>query len=217
VGLYGLLMRGDFSLPALAQFAGIILAVIVAITVHEYAHARSAKSYGDNTAEQQGRLTLNPKSHYDPIGSTIFLLFGFGWAKPVPIQPAYMRNPRLDGLKCALWGPFSNILMALALALPIRQFGTDLPLLLFVALQMMVLINLFLAFFNLLPVPPLDGSRVISYLLPQDLANRFDRFMFQWGFIMIIGIVLLVPGLLSATIGRAAFTVMSLFTGLPMR
>lgn len=210
--LISLLVERPWTIVTLLEFLTILVAVGIAITVHEYAHARSAKSYGDDTAEAMGRMTLNPVAHYDPIGSTLFLLFGFGWAKPVPVQPYRMRNPRFDGMRTALWGPLSNILLALGCGLILRNAPGLSPLaggMLLTVIQL----NLFLAFFNLIPLPPLDGSRIWTYFLPVDLANRFERFSHQYGFLVLI-ILLWFPGspIMRVVIGVSRFFI-NLVTG----
>lgn len=190
--LIDLLQQRPWTLSTLAMFAFVLVAVAIAITIHEYAHARSAMSYGDDTAAAMGRMTLNPKAHYDPIGSTLFLLFGFGWAKPVPVRPDRMRNPQFDGMRSALWGPLSNILVALVGGLILRLapgMGPLVKLFLMITIQL----NLFLAFFNLLPLPPLDGSRIWTYFLPRETAYRFERFAQQYGFLVLMILVFL-PG-----------------------
>ena len=203
--LINLLQRRPWDMVTLVEFAAILVAVAIAITIHEYAHARSAKSYGDDTAESMGRMTLNPVAHYDPIGSTLFLLFGFGWAKPVPVQPYRMRNPRFDGMRTALWGPLSNILLALGCGLVLRAVP-GLPPLLSIFMIIVIQLNLFLAIFNLIPLPPLDGSRIWTYFLPVETANRFERFSQQYGFIVLI-ILLWFPGspIMSVVTGISGF------------
>lgn len=189
------------------------VAVVIAITVHEFAHALSARSYGDDTAEYQGRLTLNPVAHYDPVGSTLFLLFGFGWAKPVPVNPNRMKRPRLDAIRCALWGPFSNILIALGCGLLIR-YAPNLPIWAAGFLGILIFLNLYLALFNLIPFPPLDGSRIITNLLPVDLANRWERFAQSWGFLILMAIVFIFQGAFAAIITVPTLLIGSAMTGL---
>ncbi|MBU0607946.1 MAG: site-2 protease family protein, partial [Armatimonadetes bacterium] len=102
-------LEGRVGLPELLSW---LLAVVIAITVHEFAHAKSADMAGDSTARLKGRVTLNPIAHYDPLGSTLFLVLGFGWAKPVPINPLALRPPRRDAVLVSLWGPLSNLITA---------------------------------------------------------------------------------------------------------
>jgi Zn-dependent protease len=211
--LWEILTKRDWTPYTVVGLLATFVAVVIAITVHEFAHARSAKSYGDDTAEDNGRLTLNPAAHYDPIGSTLFLLFGFGWAKPVPVNPNRMHSPRWDAVRCALWGPLSNILIALGCGLIIR-FVPILPFWLAGFLAIVIFLNLYLALFNLIPFPPLDGSRVITNLLPIDLANRWERFAQQWGFLILLGVIFMFRGVFFTLIGLPTLLLGSAMTGL---
>ena len=156
----------------------LIIRLIVALTalpVHECAHAYAAMRMGDHTAERQGRLTLNPFAHFDPIGTTAIILFGFGWAKPVPINPLNFNNPKKGMMLSALAGPLSNI----GLAFLSMVFYKLVPLLLYIGVgasfvstlstffYYAMTINISLGVFNLIPIPPLDGSRIATYFLPQ--------------------------------------------------
>ncbi len=141
-----------------------IAAILVSLTIHEFSHALVSKLRGDATAEREGRLTLNPLSHLDIMGFIPMLLFGFGWAKPVPYNPYNLKNPKWDSVLIALAGPFSNLIVATVSALIIRylvgnQIITNLNLLV-VFLFLLIILNLFLAFFNVIPIHPLDGSKL---------------------------------------------------------
>jgi Zn-dependent protease len=197
-----------------------VLPVIFAITVHEVAHGWVAKKYGDNTAFMLGRLTLNPIKHIDLVGTIILpgllLLTGtgfiFGWAKPVPVDPRYFKNPRRDMAIVALAGPVSNLLMAIGWALCAR---------LGVVLNMEVVtlpliytgiagisINLVLALINLLPIPPLDGSRILTGILPSRLAWKYNQ-LERYGFIILL--LLLASGALGAILAYPMYIVQQLF------
>jgi Zn-dependent protease len=179
-----------------------VLPMIFAITVHEAAHGWVAKKYGDNTAYQQGRLTLNPIKHIDPLGTVILpglLLilktgFIFGWAKPVPVDPRNFKKPITDMAIVALAGPVSNVLMAIFWALIARVGMTIGASLEAVALPLIysgiagISVNLSLALLNLIPIPPLDGSRVVTALLPTRWAWRYNQ-LERYGFIILMALL----------------------------
>ena len=174
-----------------------ILPVVFAITVHEVAHGWMAKQFGDKTADQQGRLTLNPLKHIDPVGTIIvpgLLLitmtgFIFGWAKPVPVDARNFKNPKKAMMIVALAGPLANLLMAFAWAMLVR-LGVVINVE-FVSMPLIytgvagITINLVLALINLLPIPPLDGSRVLSGLLPDYWAWRYNQ-LERYGFLILL-------------------------------
>ena len=150
----------------------LIPALVFSLSFHEFAHAWMAYRLGDNTAARMGRLTLNPMSHLDPIGSLALLLMGFGWAKPVPVDARYLENPRRDMVKVAAAGPISNIILAIIAALVLRLlFDSDFlsnSVKTFFIIFMQI--NITLAVFNLLPVPPLDGSQILSPFLEKQFG-----------------------------------------------
>jgi Zn-dependent protease len=189
----------------------IILAppLLLALTIHEFAHGWVAYRLGDPTAKQAGRLTLNPLRHLDPIGTIAFFLIKIGWAKPVPVNAAYFRNPRKDMLWVALAGPLTNLAMAVISALATRIVWLLVEILpaspvvnaLFVPFNAMLIasvwINLVLCIFNFLPIPPLDGSRILTGILPPDLARSYAG-VERYGFILIL--ILAFSGILSKLI-----------------
>jgi len=179
--------------PAIA-FAW-VAAILVALTVHEFSHALVGKWRGDDTAERMGRLTLNPLAHLDPLGFVALLLIGFGWAKPVPYNPYNLRDSKWDAVLIALAGPASNVLLAAVSALAIRFLVgggvvTQLNLLV-VFLFLLVLIDLFLAFFNFIPVAPLDGSKLVDALFAAPKYAQMRMFLAVRGPQILLGLVLL--------------------------
>ncbi|MCC6443830.1 MAG: site-2 protease family protein [Armatimonadetes bacterium] len=180
------LMKGDIDQAILW-----LLAVAIAITIHEFAHAVSALAAGDDTAKRAGRVTLNPLAHYDPVGSTFFLLFGFGWAKPVPVNPRNFRNPRWHDALVSFWGPLSNMLLAAILLLLARFQLIPSAERLMALVLLCIQLNLVLAFFNLIPLPPLDGSHIMKAILPHPQSQMYVRFVGQWGMFLLLAIILL--------------------------
>ena len=163
--------------------------LLFSITLHEYAHGRTALWLGDPTAERMGRLSLNPLPHIDPFGAVCLFLFKFGWAKPVPVNPAYFKNIRKGIILMSLAGPFSNLLAALLAGVLIRFIL--LPWQIYqTVLVYMVLMNIGLGIFNLIPIPPLDGSHVLENLLTLRAARGFRGFK-RYGPMALIGIILL--------------------------
>jgi len=179
------------TLPSLILVLPVLFFTVV---IHECAHGWVALKLGDPTAKNAGRLTLNPLVHIDPIGTIIFPLvlvllrapFVFAWAKPVPVNPLYFRNPRRDMLWVGLAGPGSNIIIAIAAATLLKVtaifMGMEGPL--GDLLMVIIYINLLLAVFNLIPIPPLDGSRVLMGLLPREVAYSYAR-LERFGFLIL--------------------------------
>lgn len=181
---------------------------LFALTFHELAHGYVAWRLGDPTAKDAGRLTMNPIKHIDPLGALAFIIMKIGWAKPVPVNPAYFRNPHQGMLQVALAGPGANLLLAVVSAVLVRiLFSLPLsdPSPLLVGLlqpmaQMLVAsvwINIMLAVFNILPIPPLDGSKVLMGILPPDAARSYAQ-MEPYGFILLL--VLFYLGLIGKVI-----------------
>lgn len=175
-----------FSDPV--QAVAFVLAILMALAVHEAAHALVANFLGDETAKLAGRLTLNPLAHLDPFGVVMFLLIGFGWGKPVPVNPNNFRNPALDDFKVAVAGPLSNLALAIVFGIPLRLLNDELAPWAVGILALLVFINLALMIFNLIPIPPLDGSKVIGVFFGQEVLYRLERI--SW--ILLIGLLLLV-------------------------
>ncbi|NIP32008.1 MAG: site-2 protease family protein [Candidatus Dadabacteria bacterium] len=170
--------------------------ILFSLTIHEYAHAYIAHKLGDNTAKDQGRLTLNPLVHLDPIGTLLLLIAHFGWAKPVPVDPRNFKNPKKDLLYVAIAGPISNILTAVVSVILLKYVIVNYvsvessylfvePLI--VALVWLIFIGVVLAVFNMLPIPPLDGSRVIYGILPDKLAEQYRKIE-VYGIFLLFGI-----------------------------
>lgn len=182
-----------------------IISMLIALSVHEAAHAWMAYRLGDHTAKVAGRLTLNPLAHLDPMGTILFILVGFGWGKPVPVNPYYFKNPRTGNALTALAGPVSNFLLALVAFLLLRLFfhtqTSDVWSLLAggestsaVAtffqnlLASLVFLNLGLMAFNLIPIAPLDGSKIIEPFVPLKYDDIYSQFM-QYGPYILIGLL----------------------------
>lgn len=174
-----------------------IIAFAIAITVHEASHAATADRLGDPSARLAGRLTLNPIKHYDPVGTTLLLILvimrslglpviPFGWAKPVPVDPYNLANPRRDSALISIAGPLSNIALAAILAGIIRVFPTVTLLNL---LFPVILLNVALAIFNLIPIHPLDGGKVLVGLLPIKDAREVDLFLGRYGMFLLLVVI----------------------------
>jgi Zn-dependent protease len=183
--LLGLLFSSPLMFVLLAG------ALLISITIHEFAHAWVADRLGDPTPRYQGRVSLDPRAHLDPLGTISLLLVGFGWGKPVPFDPYNLRDPERDGALIALAGPASNLIFALIISIVFglaNAGGTpaDISLLL---IQTVVFINVMLAIFNLVPVYPLDGSKIALALLPKNLALEYEAFMQRYGALLLIALI----------------------------
>jgi Zn-dependent protease len=163
--------------------------LLFAITIHEYAHGKAALRLGDPTAKNMGRLSLNPLPHIDPFGAICLFLFNFGWAKPVPVNPRYFVNFRRDIIIMSLAGPMANLTAALLAGILIRYFLLPWDIYC-ILLIYMLLMNIGLGLFNLLPLPPLDGSHVMENLLPPDAAQSYRK-IGRYGPFILIGIIFL--------------------------
>jgi Zn-dependent protease len=175
------------------------LVLLVALPFHEFSHALAAYRLGDSTARFMGRLTLNPLAHLDPWGAILILLVGFGWAKPTPYNPYNLRGGKTGEVIVALAGPFSNLVLAVAAAIPLRYIlltGMDVPTLVTSTLETFVLINVVLAVFNFIPVPPLDGSKLLWAIADARTERQWRPVLEQYGFlILIVGLIVpVLPG-----------------------
>lgn len=164
-----------------------LLAIIAAISIHEFSHAWAADRLGDPTPRLQGRLTLNPRAHLDPIGTLMLILFRFGWGRPVMFDPFNLKNPRRDAMLIGLAGPASNLISAAIAAAGIRLIGQIWPIGLIVV--PFIVISVVLAVFNLVPVHPLDGGKIITGLLPKETAKEFEAMMRMWGTMILIFLI----------------------------
>ena len=184
------ILSGQMDTVAWVQFLLLIPIILFSLSVHESAHAYVAHKLGDDTARNFGRITLNPAKHFDPVGFLFLLLFGFGWAKPVPVNTRNMKNGRWGFVATSIAGPLSNILLAFISAIlaeltlvvltHIPSMGGISGMLTYSFFQMAVSLNVGYAVFNLLPIPPLDGSRLWTALLPRRIAEwtfRYERYM----------------------------------------
>ncbi|HEV8373191.1 MAG TPA: site-2 protease family protein [Actinomycetota bacterium] len=182
-------------------FVAFVIAVVLGITFHEFSHAAVATLQGDQTARSQGRLTLNPIAHLDPLGSIALILAGIGWGRPVPFNPMRLRSRRVGAALVGLAGPAANFVLALAAAIGVRvlfstgtgAFEVNFSLIL---LDMLVTLNVVLGVFNLLPIPPLDGSRLLSIFLPPSRQN-IVYFLDRYGIFLLLGLLILAPNLLT--------------------
>lgn len=184
-----------------SKIAIMLVPALLAIILHEVAHGYIAERFGDPTARLLGRLTMNPLKHLDPIGTIAIFIFGFGWARPVPVNPGNFRRPRRDMIWVALAGPATNLLLAALSALLLRGLGmldqssiggSQIYVQFITPVKMMagfsLYINVLLGVFNLIPVPPLDGGRVLTGILPERQAALLSRFE-SFGFVLILFLV----------------------------
>lgn len=173
---------------SLTSMVATLLAVLMAITFHETAHGYVAYRLGDPTAKNQGRLTLNPIAHLDLIGALMMFVFGFGWAKPVPVNPFYFEGDRTKGMiLVSVAGPLTNLIISFA-AYFIYVAGSGFAGIPFLSifLSTTVTLNIYLAVFNLIPIPPLDGSKILAGLLPKATAYKFLNTVEQYGFLILM-------------------------------
>lgn len=192
-----------------------LLGFAVGIVLHEAAHASSAYLLGDDTAYREGRVTLNPTSHLDLLGSLALLMIGFGWGRPVPVEPSKLRGGVLGPVAVAFAGPAANLGIVALCAILIRLQPFQGRLLLYPILGV-AFVNALLFVFNLIPIPPLDGAKVIFPFLPRSLSGFVD-FMNQYGPMILLGLVLLtfLPGISPIGLLLAPVRPLLLFFGIP--
>ncbi|MBQ6296978.1 MAG: site-2 protease family protein [Selenomonadaceae bacterium] len=168
-----------------------IPAIIIAMVVHEYSHARVAYALGDYTPQLQGRLTLNPVAHVDPIGLLMLFIVHFGWAKPVQINPMNFSNPRRDDILVSLAGPASNLITAFVFTIMLVlmvKFHIPFSEGLLVVFKLIIIYNINFAIFNMLPIPPLDGSHILRNVLPYEMARAYEQ-LERYSFVFLILII----------------------------
>jgi Zn-dependent protease len=184
-----------------------LFALVIAIPIHEFAHALSAVNNGDDGPRRDGRISIMPQDHFDVFGAVFCVIstisgFGLGWGKPVLVNPNVLHNPRWGMCKIAAWGPFSNFLLAIAFALPLRlglvhqESGPAFDLLL-----IMVMVNLSLMLFNLIPIGPLDGAKIVVAFLPDRQAYEFSRFSTQYGQIALLLLITIGGPVIAVLVG----------------
>jgi len=208
-------MPADFNLN---EFLMRMAALVICITIHEFAHAYSAYRAGDNTPKLQGRISLNPLDHLDPFGTIMIVVsnyahVGFGWGKPVMVNHLKFRHPRRDNLMVSLWGPLSNILTAVVTGTALRFLEPHMGKNVADFIWIITLASIGLAIFNLIPIAPLDGSHIISSMLPYESARRYDYFMARYGMLMFLGLIFLAPDVLWRVIGPPRAFLVHLLTG----
>ncbi len=214
-------LRGASGIEIAILFLARLFVVFCTLPVHEYAHAFVADKLGDKTARLSGRLTLNPMAHIDILGAIMILFVGFGYAKPVPVNPRNFKNPKKGMALTALAGPFSNILMAVVfmfLSNVLSLFGSSLFVQAFyVFFSFAASINIGLAVFNLIPIPPLDGSRVLELLIPDKYYYKFAQYE---RYIVIVIFGLIIFGVLDAPLAflqNHLYSALNYIVSLPFR
>lgn len=154
-----------------------IASLIIVITIHEFSHAWTAFKLGDPTAKFEGRVSLNPLKHLDPLGTLMMFLVHIGWGKPVPVNPSYFKNRRRDEALTALAGPLSNLVLAILIAVPLKYLGDRMFDQVFIFLNILLDVSIILFAFNMLPFPPLDGSKFLGWFIPRKFKSKYDFYL----------------------------------------
>lgn len=208
------------------RLAAVALIILVSFPFHEFAHALAAYRLGDSTAKLLGRLTLNPVAHFDPLGGILLIVsslvgFGIGWAKPTPVNTANLDGGRRGDIVVSLAGPLSNLVLAAAVAIPLRYLeasGMDVPLIVLNVMAIFVFINIVLMIFNLLPIVPLDGSHVLFALMDPRTEYKYRPMLTQYGPLILLASAFLpiLPGnqtVFGAILGAIGDPIFSLLVG----
>lgn len=172
----------------------VVAVLLIAFTIHEFSHAYVAYKFGDPTAKNQGRVTLNPISHIDPLGTLLLLIAGFGWARPVPVNRFNFKRPRLAGFLVSFAGPLSNLLLAIVAfiiwySMAAAGLGENMPVYIYTFIDMFIQINIVLFVFNMLPLPPLDGYHILQDLAPTDVRAKMIQFESYGALIFLILVI----------------------------
>ena len=212
------LIRGGEPLELIITFFSRLFVIFCTMPIHEYAHALIATKLGDNTPKYNGRLTLNPMAHISPLGAIMIFLCGFGYAKPVNVNPRNFKDPKKGMALTAIAGPISNLIMgfvAIFVSTAFARIYYNNPTIIFLAIYYFLyfagVVNVNLAVFNLLPIPPLDGSRILQLLIP---AKYYFKFMQYERYIVIIVFVLIFSGVLSGPLSYISGLIIGLFTNI---
>lgn len=182
----------QFLAYPLSEIPYVAITLIFAFTLHEFAHAYVAYKFGDMTAKKQGRLTLNPMSHLDPFGTLLILIAGFGWARPVPVNRFHFKKPRLAGVLVSVAGPLSNLVLAcigLIIGYGFDRAGIQMTDNFAIFIEIFIQLNMVLFIFNLLPLPPLDGYRIIEDLVPNRVRSKMTQYE-QYGILIFLILVI---------------------------